>query len=158
MHSLVLNGKVWFVAALALALVAWVVRARRLGSGAPMGVKVAYGTNLFYGLILSVMGVGHLTGVTIRTLGGALRVNTDAHKMYLFALGLALVVPAGWLAATAGALARDAKSAVVRAMALNAWLGFVLAASGPSWPLATLAGLNVLALAWARGSHRPGVA
>ena len=141
--DLLLNEDLWFPTATAIALVAVMVlvfKQRRLNISRM--IKVMCSLNLFYGLVIGIMGVGHLLAVTIKTVLGTLPPSTNG--WFVFPLGLALAIPGWWLVTTVGGLTRNEKRTRLKAVALNVWLGIVLLV--PALPLVLPAALNVLVL------------
>ena len=151
MLGLLLNEDLWFPAATAVALLvvmAFVFRQHRLNIS--KRIRVVFGLNLFYGLVVGIMGFGHLLAVTIKTFLGTLPTSTN--PWFVFPLGFALAIPAWWLVISVGGIARNEKPARLKAIVFNVWLGIVLLV--PAWPLAIPAALNVLALARKSGLTR----
>ena len=139
--DLVLNEDLWFAPAalIALAAMAFLIRRYRSG-GISKRTTLTCGLNLFYGLLIGIMGVGHLLAVSIKTAMGTLPAGTN--RWFIFPLGLALAVPAWWLVACVKGL-RDQRRTIRRlAIALNLWLGALLLPLGS--PLAAPAAINVL--------------
>jgi len=94
--------------------------------------------NLFTGVMLLVMGTGHLLAVTTKLLQGTLRGSAPL----FFAIGIALVVPASLIVRHTRAIlaAADARSTVV----FNAWMAITLAVLGiVNLPLAVPAVCNI---------------
>jgi hypothetical protein len=94
--------------------------------------------NLFTGVMLLVMGTGHLLAVTTKLLQGTLRGSAPL----FFAIGIALVVPAWLIVRHTRAIlaAADARSTVV----FNAWMAITLAVLGiVNLPLAVPAVCNI---------------
>lgn len=139
--AFVLNESKWMPIAMSLAFlavgaVAWAQR----GTDLARRGRISSAMNLFYGCMIGVMGCGHLLAVTIKILQGTL----EGSAWLLVPLGIALVVPAGWLVLLAPAIARDDPAAGKKAVALNGWLGVFLTALGPhNLPLVAPAVLNV---------------
>lgn len=145
--DVVLNEDLWFPAAAVVALLATAGlvlrhRAKRIARTATL----VCGLNLFYGLLIGILGVGHLLAVSIKTAAGTLPASTS--RWFIFPLGLALAVPAWWLAASVTGLCDRRRSVWRRAIALNAWLGVLLLPLAA--PLAVPAAVNAVVLWWRR--------
>ena len=80
--------------------------------------------NLFTGVMLLVMGSGHLLAVTTKLLQGTLR----GSAVLFYAIGIAIVAPAGFMVRNTRAIvaAADARTTVT----LNAWMAVTLAVLG----------------------------
>ena len=145
--DLLLNEDLWFPTATSIALVAAMVLAlRQRNRKISRRVKVVCGLNLFYGILIGIMGFGHLLAVTIKTVLGTLPASTN--PWFVFPLGFAFAIPAWWLVGSVSGLSRNGEAIRWKAVALNVWLGIVLLL--PGWPLAIPAALNVLVLTWKR--------
>ena len=57
-------------------------------------LEILWAMNLFYGCMIGTMALGHLTAVTVKTVQGTL----EGSLWMLYPLGLALAIPAWWLA------------------------------------------------------------
>ena len=144
MLRLLLNEALWFPAATLIALLAAtaLLVSTRTQSVAKR-TRATLALNLFYGVLIGIMGVGHLLAVSIKTVAGTLPASTNA--WLVFPLGFALAVPAWWLVVTVRALKRSEKAARATALGLNLWLGLILLI--PAGPLAAPAALNLVMLA-----------
>ena len=94
--------------------------------------------NLFTGVMLLIMGSGHLLAVTTKQLQGTLR----GSALLFYAIGIAIVVPAMFIVRHTRAIlsAPDAQSTVK----LNAWMAVTLAVLGlVNLPLALPALCNI---------------
>ena len=94
--------------------------------------------NLFTGVMLVVMGLGHLLAVTTKQLQGALH----GPALLFYAIGIAIVVPASLVARHTRAIVSSpgARTTVV----LNAWMAITLAVLGiVNLPLAVPALCNI---------------
>ena len=147
MLDLLLNEDLWFPTATAVALLAVITLiARQWKLKITKRTKVACSLNLFYGLVIGIMGFGHLLAVTIKSVEGTLPASTNT--WFVYPLGLALSIPAWLLVACVGGLRRGENAVRVTAIVLNTWLGAVLLV--PGGPLAAPAVVNVLLLTWKR--------
>lgn len=145
--DLVLNEDLWFPTAAGIALVAvadLILRDR--SRGISKSTTLACGLNLFYGLLIGILGVGHLLAVSMKTAMGALPASTS--RWFIFPLGFALAVPAWWLVVCVKGLRNQRRPVWRRAIALNMWLGALLLPL--AGPLAAPAAVNVLVLCWKR--------
>lgn len=144
--AIVLDESKWLATAMLLSILAVAVQAgRRFRRGPSRNswssrVRWQSALLLFYGCMIGIMGSGHLLAVTVKVFQRTL----EGSVWLLYPLGLALAVPAWWLAACAGRLQQDEERVGRRAVALNAWLGVSLLAFGPhNGPLALPAALNI---------------
>ena len=136
--ALIIDESKWLPVAMALAVVAVAaVLLRHRGHRSTRVVMAAM--NLFAGVMLATMGVGHLLAVTTRLVLGTL----DGTPVVLYPIGIAVIVPAGLLVAHArGMLAGDAADS--RTTRLNAWMAVTLLALGlHNLPLAAPSLLNI---------------
>jgi hypothetical protein len=93
-------------------------------SAIPRRQRILAAMNLFTGVMLLVMGCGHLLAVTTRQLQGTLR----GSALLFYAIGIAIVVPAWFLVRhTRAILAAAAARTTVK---LNAWMAITLAVLG----------------------------
>lgn len=145
--EVLLNEDLWFPSATVVALIAVTSLILRYRSrGISTTTMLACGLNLFYGVLIGIMGFGHLLGVTIKTMMGTLPVSTSL--WFVFPLGFALFVPAWWLVGSVKELGKNRRGVWHRAIALNACLGAVLLPL--AGPLAAPAAANVILLVWKR--------
>ena len=97
--------------------------------------------NLFTGVMLLIMGFGHLLAVTVKLLQGTLR-GSAASALLFYAIGIAVVVPAWVLVRHTRAIlgAAEARATVT----LNAWMAVTLVVLGiVNLPLALPALCNI---------------
>ena len=146
MIELVLNEDLWFPVAATLAIIAAViliVKQRR--HQVQRRRRIASGLNMFYGVLIGIMGFGHLIGVATKMALGILPSGTSL--WFLLPCGFALAAPAWWLVFIAPRLALDNRAIRRKAIVFNVWLGAILLVPAP--PLAALGVLNlVLCAAW----------
>ena len=120
----------WLPLAMEIALAAVAVQWLRHARFATRD-RVMEAMNLFVGVTLLVMGIGHVLAVTTKWQQGTLH----GSPLLLYAIGVAIVVPAALLVANAARAA---------AMAFNLWMAGVLVVLGlVNIPLAIPALLNV---------------
>lgn len=90
--------------------------------------------------MIGIMSFGHLLAVTVKASQGTI----NGSLWILYALGLALAIPAWWVAFRVGRFVKEIERWGARMVALNAWLGICLIAFGfHNWPLAGPAALNI---------------
>lgn len=137
--DLILDESKWLFASLVVSAIAVAIRMRGLrGRGAIAGAM-----SLFYGLVIALMGSGHLLAVSIKLGQGTL----DGSPARLYPLGFALAVPAWWMVFAAMTSSRR------KLVGLNVWTGATLLVLGlHNAPLAAPAALNV---AYLHHSRRP---
>lgn len=136
-----LNEANWMPVAMVIAAVSAGVLWRGSARQAVSPPLCTLGTlSLFYGVMLGMMTSGHLLAVTLTAARGAL----EGSPWFLYTLGLALTVPAWWLAATAARLGRESVPSLNRVVGLNSWLGIGLLALGAhNVPIAVPSALNI---------------
>ena len=141
MVELILKDETWVVAATSLgllAILAMILRQRQQQRS--KWAIVAGALNLFFGLWIGIMGLGHLVAVTIKAVQGTLPANVDL--WIAIPLGFALAVPGWWLTTLIRGLLAGDSSSRRKAMWLNAWLATVSAVAGagpvPLFPLMNL--------------------
>ena len=139
--QLLMDESKWLSAAMLLAASstgAWALHLRGK-RGWDRGATLA-AMNLFYGVMIGVMGMGHLLAVALAHGRGALA----GSPWVLYPLGLVLAVPALALVLGAGRLAAGEERWSKRTAALDAWLATALVALGVhNLPLAAPAALNL---------------
>jgi hypothetical protein len=141
--ALVFSGSAWYQLAVVLGLAA-VYPLRR----APRRALAASALNRFYGVVIAVMATGHLVAGSIACARGSL--SASATPWLLYAVGIAMLVPATALAVVARRLQRTDGPPRRTALALNGWLIAVLVAPLASAPLAAPAIANMVAIASSR--------
>jgi hypothetical protein len=107
-------------------------------AGIPTRRRILAVMNQFTGVMLLVMGIGHLLAVTTKFAQGTL----TGTWLLLFVIGIAIVVPAGFLVRHTRAIlaAQDVRATVK----LNAWMVITLAVLGVvNLPLAVPALCNI---------------
>ena len=117
----------------ALAAVGILIVAIR-GTSISLRQRILASMNLFTGVMLLIMGLGHLLAVTVKLLQGTLR----GSALLFYAIGIAVVLPSGFLVQHVRTIlaAHDPRSTVK----LNAWMAITLAALGlVNLPLAVTA-------------------
>ncbi len=145
--NVVLIEDLWFPMAAVIALIAvagLILRYR--STGISTTTKLACGMNLFYGVLIGIMGFGHLLAVTIKTIMSTLPATTG--QWFVVPLGFALAIPAWWLVGSVKELSQNRRGVWHRAIALNACLGALLLPL--AGPLAAPAAANVILLVWKR--------
>ena len=108
------------------------------GTAVPLRQRILALMNLFTGVMLLIMGSGHLLAVTVKMLQGTLRGSAPL----FYAIGIAIVLPAWFIIRHTQAIlaAPDARTTVT----LNAWMAITLAVLGiVNLPLAVPAFCNI---------------
>jgi hypothetical protein len=108
------------------------------GTDIPLRQRVLALMNLFTGVMLVIMGFGHLLAVTVKLLQGTLH----GSALLFYAIGIAIVMPACFIVRQTRAIlaAGDARETVK----LNAWMAITLAVLGiVNLPLAVPAFCNI---------------
>ena len=108
------------------------------GTAIPRRQQILALMNLFTGVMLLIMGIGHLLAVTVKLLQDTLR----GSALVFYAIGLAIVLPAWFIVRHTRAIlaAGDARTTVT----LNAWMAITLAVLGiVNLPLAVPAFCNI---------------
>jgi len=139
--DLVLDESKWLSTAMLLSIIAvFVLISRQRRQSLSHRLRILEAMNLFYGCMIGIMSFGHLLAVTVKVFQGGL----DGSLWFLYALGLALAIPAWWLALRVGQFVKEVERRGKWMVALNAWLGICLLALGfHNWPLAAPAALNI---------------
>lgn len=150
MLEILLKDDNWFLPTAGVSLVAAVVLvivARRRHIAGRIAATGA--CNLFFGLMIGILGIGHLFAVTTKTLLGIL--PPHIHLWFAIPFGLTLAGPAWWLTMEVRGLVKENSVSVKRAKWLNGWLALVLASQGIAVVLAVPAGVDLLLLfLWTR--------
>ena len=130
----------WLPVAMSAAAVSVAVLiARQRGSGLPTTRLVMAAMNLFAGVMLSTMGVGHVLAVTTKWFLGTL----EGSPLVLYPIGAAVLAPSCWIIAHTREILGEA-DAVRRTTGLNAWMAVTLMALGlHNLPLAAPSLLNI---------------
>ena len=95
--ELILTERNWMPAAMAIAFIAVAARLRTDRHTVPNRLRTLRALTLFYGVMIGIMASGHLIAVSIKAAQGTLQ----GSPWFLYTLGLALAVPAWWLACVA---------------------------------------------------------
>jgi hypothetical protein len=129
----------WLPVAMSAAVVSVALLVARRRGSVPTTRLVMAAMNLFAGVMLATMGVGHVLAVTTKLFLGTL----EGSLIVLYPIGVAVLVPS-WLviAHTRAILANEAAGRTT--MGLNAWLAVTLMALGlHNLPLAAPSLLNI---------------
>jgi hypothetical protein len=108
------------------------------GSAVPLRQHILALMNLFTGVMLLIMGIGHLLAVIVKSLQGTLR----GSALLFYAIGIAIVLPAWFIVRHTRAIlaAGDSRTTVK----LNAWMAITLGVLGiVNLPLAVPALCNI---------------
>lgn len=138
--ALIVDESKWLTASLGCALLAVAVLLyRHRHADLPARRRTLAVMNLFFGVTIGTLALGHLLAVTTKLATGAL---TGPIPLF-YLIGAALAVPSGWLIHhTRRVLASDAHGRTT--LLLNAWLAVTLLALGvPNLPLAVPGFLNI---------------
>lgn len=119
---LIVDEAKWLPVAMTLAVVAVaiLVARRRIGERRHM---VMAAMNMFAGVMLAVMGAGHMLAVTAKLLQGTL----EGSPVVLYPIGVAVLVPSSLMIAHTRAILADGGA---RTTMFNGWLAVTLAALG----------------------------
>lgn len=125
--ELVVDESKWLPAAMGLALLAVAALLyRHRAAAVPLRRRVLAAMNLFFGVTIGIMAAGHLLAVSTklswRTLEGS--------PPLLYAIGVALTVPAWWLAAHAWRLPAAVDERPRTTLGLDLWLIVTLLVMG----------------------------
>jgi hypothetical protein len=113
---------------------------RHRQSDLPARHRVIAAMNLFFGVTIGTMAIGHLSAVTTKLALGTL----EGSPPLLYAIGVALAVPSGWLIHHSLRLLVSDQDRGSMTVGLNAWLATTLLALGlHNLPLAVPGLLNV---------------
>jgi hypothetical protein len=122
MLALVVDEAKWLPLAMAIAAVAVGMLVARRPTGERVHLLMA-GMNLFAGVMLGVMGTGHVLAVTTKLLQGTL----EGSPAVLYPIGVAVLVPSSLMVAHTRAILADGGA---RTMLFNGWMAVTLAALG----------------------------
>lgn len=139
--ALVVEESRWLTASMTLALAAVaVLLMRHRGADVPARRRILASMNLFFGVTIGTMALGHLVAVSTKLVLGTLA--GPVPRLYL--IGIALALPSWWLVVHIRALLVSGDGSARKTLVLNAWLALTLVALGVSnLPLAAPALLNV---------------
>ena len=146
--EIILTEGNWMPAAMVIAFIAVAAKLRADRHTASTRTRSFRALTLFYGVMIGIMGSGHLIAVSIKAAQGTLQ----GSPWFLYTLGFSLAVPAWWLAAEALRAGLEDPHSLRRTVGINTWLGLALMVFGPhNWPIAAPAALNI---AYRFQSHR----
>ena len=136
----------WLPMAMMAALLASAFVFLRAAAASTGRARVMATMNVFVGVMLAVMGLGHLLAVTVKVFDGTLR----GSPLLLYPIGIAIVVPAAFIIRhTRHLIAGDDRGGAVK---LHGWLAVTLVVLGlVNIPLALPA---LLCMAYAHHSRR----
>ena len=139
--ALIVDESRWLPASMGVALLALAIAlCRQRQSDLPARRRVVAAMSLFFGATIGMMAIGHLAAVTTKLVLGTL----EGSPPLLYAIGIALSVPSGWLIHCSLRLFGSDEERGRPTMALNAWLAVTLLALGVhNLPLAVPGLLNV---------------
>lgn len=139
--ALIVDESKWLPVSMGLALLAVAgLHYRHRHAGLPARCRVLAAMNLFFGVTIGTMAVGHLLAVSTKLAVGTLEGSVPV----LYLIGAAVAVPSWWLIHhTRRVLASDGDHGRAT-LGLNAWLAATLLALGiHNLPLAIPAFLNI---------------
>lgn len=143
--DILLKDDNWFLPAALISLIAAIVLIIRVRRRQVAGRPTVTGAcNLFFAMLIGILGSGHLFAVTTKAVLGTL--PPEIHLWFAIPFGFALAGPAWWLAFEVRGLVKEDSASTKKSMWLNAWLALVLASAGPAVVLASLAGVDLLLL------------
>jgi hypothetical protein len=139
--ALIEDESKWLTGSMCLALVAVTVLIyRQRHSDLPTRRRVLAVMNLFFGVTIGTMALGHLLAVTTKLASGTLEGSVP--KFYV--IGTALAVPSWWLIHHTRRVLGSGDDHGRATLALNAWLALTLLALGVhNLPLAAPGFLNI---------------
>jgi hypothetical protein len=138
MIAALLSPATWMQAGFALAVVTVALTIRRqLRDGAARRAIVLAAMHRFYGCVIGAMATGHIVAVALKMGLGTL---PDTTSPLALPLGVAMAVPAWWLAIAAPRFGAGTPTSLV----LNGVLAVLFLALGTSAPLAIPAVLNLV--------------
>ena len=128
----------WLPLAMGSAFIAGAVLWFAATTTIPLRQRILALMNLFTGVMLLIMGLGHLLAVTVKLLQGTLRGSAPL----FYVIGIAIVLPAWFIVRQTRAILAAAETR--RTIALNAWMAITLGVLGiVNLPLAVPALCNV---------------
>lgn len=139
--ALIIDESKWLPAAMTLASVAVVILIFRKRNSQLTGkTRVLSVMNLFFGVTILTMAVGHLLAVTTKLAIGSL----SGSPLKLYAIGVALIVPAYLLVVHTRRILVSPESHGRRTVLLNGWLAATLLLFGVhNLPIAAPAFINI---------------
>lgn len=136
----IIDESKWLTVSMGLALIAAGGLLYSTRASVPSRRRVLGAMNLFFGVMIGTMALGHLLAVTTKLVLGTL----EGSLPLFYAIGIALAVPSWWLIHHARGIATPAESDERRTLVLNVWLAATLLALGfQNIPLAAPAIFNV---------------
>ncbi len=138
--AVIVSENKWLPVAMSAAAVSVaVLMARQRGAGLPTTRLVMAAMNLFAGVMLATMGVGHMLAVTTKLFLGTL----EGSPLVLYPIGVAVLVPSCLVIVHTRAILSN-NDAGRTTTGLNAWLAVTLIALGlHNLPLAAPSLLNI---------------
>jgi hypothetical protein len=139
--ALIVDESKWLPASMGLAvLVLAILLYRQRQADLPGRRRTLAAMNLFFGVTIATMAFGHLLAVTTKLALGTL----EGSPLLLYAIGIALAVPSGWLVHHALGLFASTDERAKSTQALNGWLALTLLGLGVhNIPLALPGLLNI---------------
>lgn len=138
--ALIVDESKWLTAAMSFAMLAVAILLyRHRQTDVPARRRVLAAMNLFFGVTIGIMALGHLLAVTVKLVMQTLQGSVSV----LYMIGAALAIPSWWLIYHTREIL-DSDNHGRGTLALNAWLAITLLALGfHNLPLAAPAFLNV---------------
>jgi hypothetical protein len=139
--ALILDEGKWFPVSMGLALLSGsILLYLHRHSDLPVRRRITAAMNLFFGVTIGTMALGHLLAVTTKLALGTLRGSV----LLFYVIGIVLAVPSWRLIHHARELVASDRDLGSRTIVLNVWLGMTLLALGlPNLPLAAPAFFNI---------------
>jgi hypothetical protein len=139
--ALIVDESKWLTASMGLALVAVTgLLYRQRQSHLPARCRILAAMNLFFGVTIGTMALGHLSAVTVKLASGTLEGSVPV----LYAIGLAVAVPSWWLIHHTRRVLASSDDHGRATLGLNAWVSLTLLALGVhNLPLAVPGVLNI---------------
>lgn len=152
--AFIVDESKWLTVAMGLALLVVTILIHQLRhSDLPVRGRILAAMNLFFGVTIGIMALGHLLAVSTKLALGML----EGAIPLFYVIGIILAVPSWWLIYHTRRLLAPGDEHGRATLALNAWLAITLLALGPhNLPLAAPAFFNMAyhlhtrrALGWA---------
>jgi hypothetical protein len=154
--ALIVDESRWLTASMGCALLAVAVLLHRhRHAGLPVRSRVLAAMNLFFGVTIGTMALGHLLAVTAKRATGTL----EGPVLALYAIGIALAVPSWWLIGRTPRVLASGDDARRATVSLNAWLTLTLLALGSTtchsrFPASSTSGIPFSRAGWRAGRPR----
>lgn len=139
--AFIVDESKWLTVSMGLAFLAVILLFNRYRhSGLPVRYRILTAMNLFFGVTIGTMALGHLLAVTVKLIIGTL----EGSILIFYMIGTALAIPSWWLINHIHSLLISENELGRTTLILNTWIAITLLLLGiHNLPLAIPAFLNV---------------